>query len=260
MANTRFSVTNHCVGATISSTATVIDANFPVTNLSDADRYSRIQTTATASGTVYIDVDLGANFAAKPVQAFAILNHAILAGNGIQTWNVFYGGSPSPRVNSLLAPPVVLGRKNVGSTLLNPFTTNRYYSFALGGPTLAAGPDRFALGSVWLGTLADLGIVYSSGSAVQARRLRSVTSTISGLPVINDYGNPYKTFSLSFANIVEPARAQIETLATARGSLLYFDQNDNVYECRLEEHLVGWQHVFSPPDLFNGTVNLIELP
>ena len=257
MANTRFGIVNRASNGVIKNGsgggAPALDetTGFPMSNLLIPDRYTPWKSLSPpATSPLQIDVDL---LSSQAVEVAALLGFRPTPGPAgavtVYSASAYPGGPWTPRGTT----PSLTGGAGNYQTNFASFSA-RYWRFEI-----ASIVGQIRVGQLWLGQLVDLGILYAPGSSRHLRRLRTTYRTATGLPVIVDDGLNYREFSLSFPARTKAQRQQIESVASAPGSILYLDHDDLAYQV-FAPNGVDSVHVWNASEVNDLTLQLIEMP
>lgn len=263
MSTTRFLLTNLAVanGSLLNGTgggapATVQATGFPMTNALTADRYTLWKSSTAPASPVYYDVDLGLNRSVRACGVHGLRTSSI----SVFFVNVYYataatgyppssgGAWTSFAAMNAASSPRDLGSVN-GSNVLA-----RFWRFEF----VVSGSGFFSVGKLSLGLLSDLGIVYSPGTQAQIIRYRTEAATPAGQPVINDFGDAGRLWTLNFESITSATLSTLQSLASQTGSFIYVDDLSAFYEVALQGGSFSWTRRFT--DLYSAQVNLQRLP
>ena len=228
MGTCRFLITNLAEGATVkngsggSPTPPVRSevTPFVMERALNADRRSLWRagaTNDTIGFTCYqLDIDLGS---AKDVNFAAVLGLSCPAGAIVGAGVAYLDSYPSTYTQQ--GGMDFNGRDG---HMVIPTFTKRYWALAI---EATASP---ALGRFVLGSLIDLGVAPNPGSQstpLQNRR-EQVGEDLS--VTINEIGSPGHDFKLLFDPCTAAVRAMLDTVAAARGSVVYIDPEDRCFE------------------------------
>ena len=253
MANTRFLITNLLELATIKNGGGGAPARDEIapTKIEDAvnsDRYSVWRSSPAGN---QVDFDLTAGVAINiPVQVGVVLvaRHLLSVDFTLDPT-----GSYPPPYTLISTIPFNEGQRNGVAVAIGP-TNSRFASFILTSDGSEMEVGRLVVGSIDT----DIGIISSPGYDKTTTIPRQEYRTWSGVPVSNYGIAPYKVFSIPYNNITTATKTKLEQLALLKQTVILIDHTGTVYECRVEQ----WRdvQVWGNPALFNGTLEMTELP
>lgn len=251
MSNSRFVVGNLLETSTLKNGtgggAPARDETFPFTmeRVQTADRRSKWLTAATPANPSYSDWDLGS---AKTVSALAALGIRSLDPAQTLTVNV-YSASVYGTWNFVAVTATGAGRDlacTFGSTVA------RYWRAAFYG-----GVSQFSVGRIVVGALTDLGLIADPGdqSSPFQNRLEQVLQD--GSYNVNSLGDDGRNFTLTIT-CTDTMLDQLEALAAARASLLFFDSKDRVHEVLITGGRASVTRTFN--GRYEVTLEMVRLP
>ena len=248
----RFIGTNYALNAATTILAvTSEDANFPGVNVKVRDRYIVWKSTSTSGVDINLDLDIGTG---KTVAVVGVLGFRP-AGVNISptTVNVLSGTTYPGGLTNVVSISTILKRDM--HALVTP-SGNRYWRFSFSLST-----NQFSVGKVLLGTIDDLGIAYSPGSAEAPGRTRSRVVTVMGAPVIRDQGDVMNRLRYQFRSVPQATRDKLITYlnlsAMPKALLTPFDQP---IEFIPDQDFQTVEHAWGPPDLYNLDFQVMALP
>lgn len=115
----------------------------------------------------------------------------------------------------------------------------------------------YIVGTLWLGPVTDLGILYSPTSQSSPNRSRIEQRYADGSMVINDLGPPGRDIRLLFANVRQSMADTLEALADQPGSFVYLDPRGRAHEVICPNGAVSVVQNFI--DNYTVEVNLVKL-
>lgn len=225
------------------------DADFPASNLLRSDRYVVWHCPGTAGGTLSIDIDLGPN---PQVAVWGFLNL-----NTPQLYpytGTLYAGTVYPFDASWVQTDTfnAVGMRDYLCQLPS-VVTKRYWRL-----TLANCYYDFWLSKLVLGSMTDLGRVWSPGSVRRLKRQRVHQQNVAGLPLTTVTGPDRYRWELAFNAVNAADRSSLMT--AVRNGPVPALLNGVQAEVDLVDDEFVETHVFGPPDLYDIAFALEQLP
>ena len=172
------------------------DANNPMTNALTWDRRAVCRVPDGQTGDVYFDIDLGANRAVKAVGIMGMLKAGTSAFPGV--WQAYYIANPTynpANFVQFIAVQSWTAQRDLIMELGAQVNSVRYVRFRFFNASLA---DWFEVGKFFVGSLTDLGIMYTPGSGIAPLLARSRVETVDGAPWTAELGPTRKLLPLIF--------------------------------------------------------------
>lgn len=195
------------------------DAQYPMTNLYLADRYTPWSTNVGASATsIKVQVDLagGLNGAAQGGTDRTVSSVGLLGLRGL-------GGAAPPTTIIIGYRTRAQGYAATGYTIATSFNTGQARDSLVQFSTISARyweidftfyqVEGFALGNIWLGNLLDLGIGWSSNGGAQWSAEHNVlwSRTAGGHATGVQRGDAWAKYSLRFDSITNATRSLLNS-------------------------------------------------
>ncbi len=253
-------VTTPSIYTTISTPAS--DASYPPVNLLNADRYTPWIYPGSGSASIY--VYMGST--AVTINSLGLLDYELLtsgtAPTGMNVYTSTDGTTFTPTT------PGTFTLANNTNLTINAVSA-KYVLFQFNGVPTA----RFKVGSLLIGEAPALanfaarpvGLNFGTthaGREVTVQRTRTIMHTLSGLPVITDFGNPARAFVIHMTSwggtYVDTIRAAMDVLIAQSGSIAYFDENDKLWEVVPSNNAVRYS--LRAFNIYDVDIALDELP
>lgn len=135
-------------------------AALPWTNTQNPERMT-VGRSATGTGTAYIDIDLGANYASYPVTAIAVANVKLIGSGVLKLQERGTGSTPGSATDVATLPTQDAFRK-IAFAYPAATVTKRHYRLLFTNP--GSDNDYAELGFVFLGSYFEPGVNWSSPS------------------------------------------------------------------------------------------------
>ncbi len=250
-------------GAYSGAPALVEDASFPMSNLLDKDRASKVYVSGpnpynSAGSDLIIEFDIAGS--AQSIVAAGMLGFGLVGGSLFPSQLIveYLPGTTYQTTGWIADIPILSigGVRDVGSV----FTARsaRFWRFRF--PFASGAQDGFTVAGFFLATtVTDLGFLYSRAS----ERIVTPKTTIEGYgrtPTITRTGIPFRRWTLAYDNIDATTKATFDTLNSEASPFIFLAPDDRVYECVTDGEEFERAHVWSPPDRFQFAFPMRSLP
>lgn len=231
MSTSRFVLTNYaCAAATVLKNGTgggapALDETAPYTmaRLLNASRLAFWMTSAAPASPMLVDFDLGAS---KSISAVGVHGFRPSATAAATTVNV-YSGAAYPAATLRATFSLIAGPRDIGAAIST--ISARYWRFEIYNTA------PFSVAKFLLGPLTDLGYAHGPGGDATIYRFRNETPLIGGGVLVDDLGDPGKSFSIPVPTATQTRRAALEALVQQTGSFSYLDPDDELYEVLMSD-------------------------
>ena len=207
------------------------DANYPMTNAQNGQRYIPWKSSGSPPGTVIVEYDLGSVLNCEIAAAFN-LN----MGLGISAIEIQYASVYGTWTSAVTFNPAQ--RVNAGSGFTN--VARRFWRFIL----TVTGP--FTVGKLWLGLMQqDMGVQFSPGTVRGHRKNRSTSQSGAGLRQSFYHSRNLHQWSLAYDQIPTADRTKLDTVFLQQKSIVLIDQDDAFHEAESTEEAWGASEIFT---------------